>query len=215
MNCTHLDHVRITELPESVAGCEDCLATGDPWLHLRICLECGKVGLLRRLAEPPRECPRPQQRPPFDPLARAGRGVVVVLCGRGRAADSGRARGNTHPAFATGWLARIFRKAGGFEDLVRFAEGAEAKHLSVSELEHPARGRCGLNAAGLTAVVNPADEQCDVAHAEPVVHVGTHDLPRIVEVAHVLPDAVMAAIPASLRRMPPPRRTSATRPPDR
>ncbi|MDX6650967.1 MAG: hypothetical protein QOI91_1791 [Solirubrobacteraceae bacterium] len=42
--CTHLDHVRITELPESVAGCQECLETGDPWLHLRICLECGQVG---------------------------------------------------------------------------------------------------------------------------------------------------------------------------
>lgn len=42
--CTHTDHVKITELPESVAGCEDCLATGGQWLHLRICLECGRVG---------------------------------------------------------------------------------------------------------------------------------------------------------------------------
>jgi Zn-finger in ubiquitin-hydrolases and other protein len=42
--CTHLDRVLITELPESVEGCEDCLRTGDPWLHLRICLECGHVG---------------------------------------------------------------------------------------------------------------------------------------------------------------------------
>jgi len=42
--CSHLDHVLITQLPEAVDGCEDCLATGDPWLHLRICLECGKVG---------------------------------------------------------------------------------------------------------------------------------------------------------------------------
>ena len=42
--CTHLDHVLVTELPEAVAGCEDCLAIGDPWLHLRICLECGHVG---------------------------------------------------------------------------------------------------------------------------------------------------------------------------
>jgi uncharacterized UBP type Zn finger protein len=42
--CAHLDHVRITQLPESVDGCEDCLATGGRWLHLRICLECGKVG---------------------------------------------------------------------------------------------------------------------------------------------------------------------------
>ncbi len=43
-SCDHLDRVAITQLPESVAGCEECLASGDPWLHLRICLECGKVG---------------------------------------------------------------------------------------------------------------------------------------------------------------------------
>jgi uncharacterized UBP type Zn finger protein len=43
-SCTHLDSVRITRLPESVEGCEECLATGGLWLHLRICLECGKVG---------------------------------------------------------------------------------------------------------------------------------------------------------------------------
>jgi uncharacterized UBP type Zn finger protein len=42
--CTHLEQVKVTRLPESVEGCEECLATGDPWLHLRICLECGKVG---------------------------------------------------------------------------------------------------------------------------------------------------------------------------
>jgi uncharacterized UBP type Zn finger protein len=42
--CTHLDHVLVTQLPESVDGCEDCLRTGGRWLHLRICLECGHVG---------------------------------------------------------------------------------------------------------------------------------------------------------------------------
>jgi uncharacterized UBP type Zn finger protein len=42
--CTHLDTVEVKELPESVDGCEECLAAGDPWLHLRICLECGHVG---------------------------------------------------------------------------------------------------------------------------------------------------------------------------
>jgi uncharacterized UBP type Zn finger protein len=42
--CTHVAHVKLTELPESVEGCEDCLATGEKWLHLRICLECGHVG---------------------------------------------------------------------------------------------------------------------------------------------------------------------------
>ena len=42
--CTHLDHVHVTQLPESVDGCPGCLATGGKWLHLRICLECGHVG---------------------------------------------------------------------------------------------------------------------------------------------------------------------------
>ena len=42
--CTHLDHIHVTELPESSPGCEDCLAMGGEWVHLRICLECGHVG---------------------------------------------------------------------------------------------------------------------------------------------------------------------------
>jgi len=42
--CTHLDQVKITELPESVDGCEDCLREGTQWVHLRICLGCGHVG---------------------------------------------------------------------------------------------------------------------------------------------------------------------------
>jgi len=43
-SCSHLDHVHVTELPDAVDGCEDCLATGGKWVHLRICLECGQVG---------------------------------------------------------------------------------------------------------------------------------------------------------------------------
>jgi uncharacterized UBP type Zn finger protein len=43
-NCTHLEHLHIVQLPESVEGCEDCLRMGGAWLHLRICLECGHVG---------------------------------------------------------------------------------------------------------------------------------------------------------------------------
>lgn len=43
-SCSHLDRVQVTELPEAVDGCEKCLETGDGWLHLRICLECGMVG---------------------------------------------------------------------------------------------------------------------------------------------------------------------------
>ena len=43
-NCTHLDQVQLTDLPAAVDGCEDCLAAGTQWVHLRICLQCGHVG---------------------------------------------------------------------------------------------------------------------------------------------------------------------------
>src|SRR3954454_5425140 len=42
--CGPLDSIQVKELPEAVEGCEECLKSGDPWVHLRICLECGKVG---------------------------------------------------------------------------------------------------------------------------------------------------------------------------
>jgi uncharacterized UBP type Zn finger protein len=42
-DCTHLDTV-IVERPERVAGCEDCLAIGARWVHLRVCRNCGHVG---------------------------------------------------------------------------------------------------------------------------------------------------------------------------
>jgi hypothetical protein len=44
MNCTHLDQIEILDLPENIAGCEDCLATGGRWVHLRMCQSCGKIG---------------------------------------------------------------------------------------------------------------------------------------------------------------------------
>ncbi|HXY93037.1 MAG TPA: UBP-type zinc finger domain-containing protein [Acidimicrobiia bacterium] len=40
--CTHLDEVEPVE-PGSW-GCEDCLAVGDEWFHLRVCMTCGHVG---------------------------------------------------------------------------------------------------------------------------------------------------------------------------
>jgi uncharacterized UBP type Zn finger protein len=42
--CTHLDRVEVTEVPEDVAGCEDCLRIGGRWVHLRMCETCGHVG---------------------------------------------------------------------------------------------------------------------------------------------------------------------------
>ncbi|HYM52063.1 MAG TPA: UBP-type zinc finger domain-containing protein [Candidatus Dormibacteraeota bacterium] len=42
--CRHRDDIKILELPEAVDGCKECLAAGQKWLHLRICLACGHVG---------------------------------------------------------------------------------------------------------------------------------------------------------------------------
>jgi hypothetical protein len=41
--CTHLDRVADVE-PRTPGGCEECLAAGDPWVHLRLCMTCGHVG---------------------------------------------------------------------------------------------------------------------------------------------------------------------------
>ena len=42
--CAHLDQIRILDLPEQIAGCQDCLASGGRWVHLRMCLSCGRIG---------------------------------------------------------------------------------------------------------------------------------------------------------------------------
>ncbi|HZQ89197.1 MAG TPA: UBP-type zinc finger domain-containing protein [Gaiellaceae bacterium] len=41
--CSHLDTIEFTEIPERIAGCEECLKTGDRWVHLRMCMECGTI----------------------------------------------------------------------------------------------------------------------------------------------------------------------------
>jgi Zn-finger in ubiquitin-hydrolases and other protein len=41
--CGHLDQVREVQ-PGTPEGCEDCLATGGRWVHLRLCQTCGHVG---------------------------------------------------------------------------------------------------------------------------------------------------------------------------
>jgi hypothetical protein len=41
--CTHLDQVKLTELPASIPGCEDCLKIGGRWMHLRMCETCGHI----------------------------------------------------------------------------------------------------------------------------------------------------------------------------
>jgi uncharacterized UBP type Zn finger protein len=41
--CTHLGQVHDVS-PRTPDGCEECLATGSWWVHLRLCLNCGHVG---------------------------------------------------------------------------------------------------------------------------------------------------------------------------
>ena len=42
--CSHLDQVTIFDPPGPIDGCEECLKTGDRWMHLRMCQTCGKIG---------------------------------------------------------------------------------------------------------------------------------------------------------------------------
>jgi hypothetical protein len=45
MNATECAHVaEIHAVTPSADGCEDCLAIGDTWFHLRLCLHCGHMG---------------------------------------------------------------------------------------------------------------------------------------------------------------------------
>ena len=41
--CDHLESIDLDVTP-SATGCEDCLRTGDHWVHLRVCQQCGHVG---------------------------------------------------------------------------------------------------------------------------------------------------------------------------
>jgi hypothetical protein len=40
--CKHAGLVR--DVTPSALGCEECLKTGSPWVHLRLCRICGHVG---------------------------------------------------------------------------------------------------------------------------------------------------------------------------
>lgn len=40
--CEHLKNAK--DLQPAKRVCEDCVKTGDNWVHLRICLTCGHVG---------------------------------------------------------------------------------------------------------------------------------------------------------------------------
>lgn len=40
--CQHLSQAK--DLKPKIHACEECIAMGDRWVHLRMCLTCGHVG---------------------------------------------------------------------------------------------------------------------------------------------------------------------------
>jgi uncharacterized UBP type Zn finger protein len=40
--CTHRDQIK--DVKGNTTGCEECLKSGDTWVHLRLCMTCGNVG---------------------------------------------------------------------------------------------------------------------------------------------------------------------------
>lgn len=39
--CKHLSTIKVQQTDKDY--CEDCVKTGDTWVHLRLCLQCGHV----------------------------------------------------------------------------------------------------------------------------------------------------------------------------
>ena len=42
--CSHIRSIERFDLPAEVRGCEECLALGMAWVHLRMCQTCGHIG---------------------------------------------------------------------------------------------------------------------------------------------------------------------------
>ena len=42
--CTHTNAAHLHDVKPGTQGCQECLATGSWWVHLRVCMECGHVG---------------------------------------------------------------------------------------------------------------------------------------------------------------------------
>ena len=42
--CAHARSIELFDLPAEIAGCEECLAQGMGWVHLRMCQTCGHIG---------------------------------------------------------------------------------------------------------------------------------------------------------------------------
>ena len=80
VDCTHTDQIAVKPPPaEEVEGCEECLKSGDRWVHLRVCLSCGKVGCCDSSPNHHASHARRRGGHPIIRSAPARRGLVLVL----------------------------------------------------------------------------------------------------------------------------------------
>jgi hypothetical protein len=77
--CEHIQSIHQLKFPKH-AECEECMKTGDTWVHLRTCQTCGATRLLAESA-----CQQTCEhfRSSGSLLGRAGRTMVVLLSGSG------------------------------------------------------------------------------------------------------------------------------------
>ena len=101
--CSHLDHIQITKLPESVEGCATCWRAAASGCTCACAWSAARsaAATTRRTA---RVQARARHRAPDHPLDRARRGLVVVLPRRARDADRIRQGGDTDSAVADALL---------------------------------------------------------------------------------------------------------------
>ncbi len=69
--CAHLDSVELLDLPDPVDGCEECLAQGMQWVHLRMCQSCGHIGCCDNSVGKHATAHYNADEPPDHPLRRA------------------------------------------------------------------------------------------------------------------------------------------------
>ena len=85
--CSHLDEIVDPE-PKTPQGCEECLAMGDNWVHLRLCETCGHlprgrpvVATIPKISTPPNiSTPRSIRLSNRSSRAKIGRIVMWTIC---------------------------------------------------------------------------------------------------------------------------------------
>ncbi len=85
--CSHLDQIKIKQTKTHV--CEECVKTGDSWVHLRLCLSCGHVGCCDSSKNKHVTKHFHKTKHPLDSFDRARGDLDVVLRGRDRGGRTG------------------------------------------------------------------------------------------------------------------------------